>query len=272
VWLLAPEKHILFVAKTQIFDDKNVVKTGTHKGVSELYEYSLMHEGTTMTKSIYISAAALLLATPSFAGGLSTPIVEQAPVVATVAPQVMPAWSGGYVGANVNFGKSSVDANGDFASALADLGYDKSLSEPDGVSGAVRGGYDWQMGRGVYGLGGEYNFGKYEDALTDGADVAGDVKIDNMATIFARAGYAVNDQFMAYGLVGYSWADMSTTVDGESVDLDGVTLGLGGEYKFTQNWSGYGEYTYTDFGDIEGSEGLVEADLQQVKLGLNYRF
>ena len=165
-----------------------------------------------MNKSIYASAAALFIAAPAFAGS---------------------------IGGNINMGYGSADAAGELESFAAEEGFGKNLSEPDGISGSIRGGYDWQMGRGVFGMGAEYNFGKYEGGpegglafLTDGQ---GSVEIEKMATIFARAGYA-------------------------------------GEYKFTQNWSAYGEYSYTDFGDVEGTEGLLEADLQQIKIGVNYRF
>ena len=58
----------------------------------------------------------------------------------------------------------------------------------------------------------------------------------------------------------------------QSEDLDGVTIGFGGEYMFTQNWTGYAEYSYTDFGDIDNTDGQLEADLQQIKFGVNYRF
>jgi len=230
-----------------------------------------------MNKSIYASAAALFISVPAFAGIIDAPVMEQASMIVS-APQATPVWSGGYVGGNINLGYGSLDAAGELAALLAEEGFGKNLSEPDGVSGSIRGGYDWQMGRGVFGLGAEYNFGKYEGGpeggfpeLTDGQ---GNVKIDKMATIFARGGYAFNDQFMAYGLIGYSQAEGTAGIDGdgETFDLDGVTLGLGGEYKLTQNWSAYGEYSYTDFGVVKDTDGQLEADLHQIKIGVNYRF
>ena len=234
-------------------------------------------KGNFMNKSIYASAAALFIAAPAFAGSIDAPVIEQAPMIIS-APQATPVWSGGYVGGNINMGYGSADAAGELESFAAEEGFGKNLSEPDGISGSIRGGYDWQMGRGVFGMGAEYNFGKYEGGPEGGLaflpDGQGSVEIEKMATIFARAGYAVNDQFLAYGLLGYSRADGTASLGGDSVsaDLDGVTFGLGGEYKFTQNWSAYGEYSYTDFGDVEGTEGLLEADLQQIKIGVNYRF
>ncbi len=186
-----------------------------------------------------------------------------------------PAWTGGYVGGNISYGFGSLDANDEAASFLSDEGFSDNLSEPDGVSAALRAGYDWQFGRGVFGLGAEYNFGSYDgDGEGILADSGVEVEIQDMATIFARGGYLVQDNFLAYGLLGYSKAKGEVSLDGDSLseDLDGVTIGFGGEYMFTQNWTGYAEYSYTDFGDVDNTEGLLEADLQQIKFGVNYRF
>ncbi|MFN8684171.1 outer membrane protein [Paracoccus sp. P2] len=159
------------------------------------------------------------------------------------------------------------------------------MTKPDGVSGAIRVGYDWQVGKGVFGLGGEYNLGKYDGGLSGVygdalGELGGDLnlEVEKAATIFARAGYAVNENLLAYGLLGYTWADVDGRAsDGfetysDSTDLDGVTVGIGAEYRFTNNWSGYAEYAYTDFGTVKDTEGNVEATMQQVKLGVNYRF
>ena len=137
----------------------------------------------------------------------------------------------------------------------------------------------------MFGLGGEYNLGKFDGGLSGdyGAivdEIGGDVNVEvkKAATIFARGGYAVNDNLLAYGLLGYTWADgnESASLDGvsesDSVDLDGVTVGLGAEYRFNPNWSGYAEYTHTDFGKVERTDGTLKASLQQVKIGVNYRF
>lgn len=221
----------------------------------------------------YGAALAMLVASPVLAGDLVTPVVEQPVMMAEQAP--VSAWTGGYVGGNISYGFGSLDAKDDLASALATNGFGKNLSEPDGVSGALRAGYDWQFGRGLFGLGAEYNFGSY-DSDGEGA-LAGsgvNVEIKDMATIFARGGYLVKDNFLAYGLLGYSQAEGEATLGGdrESEDLDGVTIGFGGEYMFTQNWTGYAEYSYTDFGDVDNTDGQLEADLQQIKFGVNYRF
>ena len=173
----------------------------------------------------YGAALALFASTPVLAGDLVTPVMEQ-PVMMAEQPPVQ-AWTGGYIGGNISYGFGSLDANDDLASALTTNGLSDNLSEPDGVSGALRAGYDWQFGRGLFGLGAEYS------------QAEGEVSLGG---------------------------------DRESEDLDGVTIGFGGEYMFTQNWTGYAEYSYTDFGDVDNTDGQLEADLQQIKFGVNYRF
>ena len=50
-----------------------------------------------------------------------------------------------------------------------------------------------------------------------------------------------------------------------------LRVGLGAERKFNANWSGYGELSYTDFGDVDAFGG-ANIDSQKIKLGVNYRF
>jgi outer membrane immunogenic protein len=215
------------------------------------------------------AVATALTSTAAISGGINEPILEAVPQVTYAAP--VTGWTGGYVGGNLSFGKGKVKAAGDFADAL---GEDFTFLKPDGASAGVRAGYDWQRGAGVFGVGAEYTFGKYKDSVSDGVGGTLNANVKNAATIFARAGYAVNDNFMAYGLLGYTWAKGTIDYNGmsESADLDGGTIGLGAEYKVNSNWSTYGEYTYTDFGTIKNTDGNLKATLGQVKLGVNYRF
>lgn len=219
------------------------------------------------------SAAALLMAPAVFAGGYVAPVVEAEPVVAVTPVVSVADWSGAYVGANLNYGKGKMKPSDTYLNKMEELGLGRTLPKPEGVSGAVRAGYDWQVGQGVFGLGAEYNVGKYDG--TAGDDPAINVEVKKAATLFARAGYAVNENLLAYGLLGYTWADAESKIEGRpdlKTDLDGVTVGLGGEYRFNPNWSGYAEYAYTDFGKVERTEGQLKASMQQVKLGVNYRF
>lgn len=202
------------------------------------------------------TALAALAAAPSFAGGYVAPIIETAPVVIESAPAIIPAWTGGYVGANLNYGKGELD--------YVDDGDVLSTIKPDGASGAIRGGYDWQMGQGVFGIGAEYNLGKYKDTVEDAS-----YELKNVATIFARAGYAFNDNLLGYGMLGYTRAKLEAPAS-FSETVDGVMAGIGAEYRFNEKWSSYAEYAYSDLGDA--SDTYKDVNLNQVKLGVNFRF
>lgn len=226
-----------------------------------------------MLKTFSCVIGALCLAGAAHAGGYTAPAVETAPAPVVMAP-VAPvySWAGAYVGGNVNYGSGKLKPAGELATfGLGDF------AKPDGVSAALRAGYDWQFGKIVAGLGGEYNFGQYKDGVSAaylGDLPSVDAKIKQVGTVFGRVGYAFNDQWMGYGLLGYSWGKVKFSGSGvsESYNLDGMTYGLGLAYAINQNWSAYGEYTFTDFGKVSGTEGNLKADLQQIKLGVNYRF
>ena len=125
------------------------------------------------------SSLAALAAAPALAGGYVAPVADVEPVVAVTPAPIVGTWAGGYVGANLNYGKAEFDPSDDFA-------------EPDGANFALRGGYDWQRGNGVFGLGAEYNLAKYEDDF-DGVDT----ELKNVGTVFVRAGYAFSEQLLA---------------------------------------------------------------------------
>lgn len=259
-------------------------------------------------KTGFLSFASViaLTAVSATAGGYTPPVVQ--PTVAPVITQ-MPVqagnWAGAYVGGNLSWGKAKVkgtdrlidgasdllsdyfDEPIDAGALLSEAGLGRTFSKPDGFGGAIRAGYDWQSGSVVYGLGGEYNLGKIDGGLESGwrnaLDEVGELigedvpdinfKISKAATLFGRVGYAAGD-WMPYALVGYTWADGKVSALGESVsaDLKGATVGIGAERRFGNNWSGYGEFTYTDFGDVKDADKLIKVNMNQVKFGVNYRF
>jgi opacity protein-like surface antigen len=63
-----------------------------------------------------------------------------------------------------------------------------------------------------------------------------------------------------------------------SANRAGWTIGFGGEFALTANWSAKGEYSYMDFGSrtalaSDGTTFLTsKTDVQVTKIGLNYRF
>ena len=89
-----------------------------------------------------------------------------------------------------------------------------------------------------------------------------------MIDVAGRAGFApAGSNFLVYGLVGWTWADMDASFRIRDVDDDvtlfhnddnfsanGLTFGGGVEWKFTENLSVRGEYRFTDL-DNFGNNG-----------------
>lgn len=217
-----------------------------------------------------IAIAASLIGTAAYAGGPVVPVAEPtlAPAPVVVAPAT--PWQGGYVGGSLVYGDGTVDAKDEAADFLGFFGIDNTLGEPEGFGPALRIGYDWQFNKAVVGLGASYDFNKYDDTKYDVIDT----EVSDIKTLFVRAGYDAG-RWMPYVLAGYSWADGEASIDGlgsESVDLDGYTVGFGASYMITDRWVGFAEYNYTDFGDIDKTDGLLEADLNRLNLGVTYKF
>lgn len=236
-----------------------------------------------MFKQAVAASIAMFLTTPVIAGSIEPAIVEIEPISAPAAEQT--SWSGSYIGGNLGYAKSTLTAEGELAKEAKAEGLGQTAAKLDGATAALRGGHDWQTGKLVFGLGAEYTRGNINGGLTGdwsnhpelaGADV--DFKIKHTTTVFARAGYLINDDYLAYGLLGRTRARVSGSYsfDGErdtgGSTITGTTFGLGAEYRYGTAWSAYGEYSYTDFGDLNDAGDEMDMDLRQVKLGVNFRF
>ena len=102
-------------------------------------------------------------------------------------------------------------------------------------------------------------------------------KIDDLVTVRARAGYAI-DRALLYVTGGYAGAEDKISVPGySSTDWhSGGVIGAGVEYAFTNNISAKAEYLYAPLGDKTYSNGVNSAksdvNLSLVRAGLNYKF
>jgi len=213
------------------------------------------------------------------------------------APIYGPTWAGAYIGVNAGYGwgNSSIDVIGD-AVTLADftgIGIPTSVKvSPKGFLGGATAGYNWQHGKLVYGIEGDFDFAtiKGSGSATAGVFVnSGAEKIDMFSTVRGRLGYTVWDSFLVYGTGGLamghaklssSLADaVSTDGNSDSKWLVGWTVGAGAEYQLSRSWSVKGEYLYYSLGKIQtsytvGPVETVEAQFKGniVRLGLNYHF
>lgn len=161
---------------------------------------------------------------------------------------------------------------------------------PSGFLGGGQLGYNWQTGWVVWGVEGDF----------DGTDIKGNAACFPcsththwLATVSGRVGGVVLDRILAYVKGGGAWKDTNYsatdqfginfppgTTTSTTTTRSGWLVGLGVEYAFTNNWSGFIEYDYMDFGTDTinfvtpaGTFGASITDkLSEVKGGLNYKF
>ncbi|CAA2142538.1 outer membrane protein [Hyphomicrobium sp. ghe19] len=167
-------------------------------------------------------------------------------------------WQGAYVGINGGYGWS----NSNFA-------------KPEGGYGGAQVGYNWQRGRLVFGIEGDFQGGDIGGTKTTAFDDKVRSDINWFSTVRGRVGIATGP-WLIYGTGGVAFADVDTRVRFDNGDKwkssgtqTGYAVGGGVEWAFTQNWSAKAEYLYVGLG--EDALG-VNNDFQTVRLGLNYKF
>ncbi len=241
-----------------------------------------------MRKFLLGTAALMALVSPAVSADMRAPVYK-APL------SIVPVWSwtGCYVGGH---------AGGLWATAKewtvrtpGGAFYGESLGghDVDSWLGGAQAGCDYQFAGGfVIGIAGDY-------ALTDAEGfhdsvrefgVAYHSKVKSLATVTGRIGYAW-DRFLGYVKSGGAWERdnywATTIVLGTAYTAretrSGWTIGVGGEYAFTNVLSGFVEYNYADFGtrqvgftpQISGL-GPAFVDIKEtksvVRAGLNFRF
>jgi outer membrane immunogenic protein len=204
-------------------------------------------------------------------------------------------WSGSYVGVEGGYAHSSVDFD-------ADVTRFDDTHQKDGYLGGIYAGHDWQSGKFVYGVVGDFDFVGMHDttfgdeaAFTGGKGEAYTYDLDWVATARLRAGYAATDRLLAYATGGvaaghfqatsYSGPTFvpappfflpSSTSNFSGVKFGGV-IGLGAEYALADKWSLKAEYLHYMFDKIvPGPGGTAGASfrpsLDTVKFGVAYRF
>jgi outer membrane immunogenic protein len=150
-----------------------------------------------------------------------------------------PAWQGLYAGANVGFGDG-------------------------GAVGGAQIGYNWQSGRFVYGLEGDFSLTSIEEeACLGGMCIS--ASIDWFATVRGRAGYLVDPNILVYGTAGVgivSWS-MDSNIPGLSLP-DGtetdLIFGIGVEGRINDTMTAKLELLTGD-----------ELDGEVIRAGLNFK-
>lgn len=145
-------------------------------------------------------------------------------------------WTGAYAGAQLGF--ADVDSSVPGVSG-------------DGFIGGFTGGYDWDLGSWVIGLGADFDFADID--LGTAAD------LEEVWRIKFRSGYKIGAG-LAYGTAGYANAD--TDVLG---DDDGYFIGAGYEQRLAPNFSIGGELIYHEFNNFNSTPTDVDATTVQVR-------
>jgi len=252
--------------------------------------------------------------------GFGSAIAADMPVKARPIPVALFNWTGFYVGAHGGGMWSDKDWTercstfppGTPCVAIDPGGPFRASGGPSSVIGGVQAGYNWQAGKYVIGVEGDWAWSGKENCAPITGNPNGFYqievsaacsRIDSFGTFAARFGIAL-DRVLLYGKAGGAWVhdsyvarctglgncngfppgtDLTTRVGNDRV---GWMLGVGAEYAFTANWSVKAEYNYIDLGtDTVRLQTVVFApfinsvhdiDIRQrmsvAKVGVNYRF
>lgn len=248
-----------------------------------------------------------------FAAVATTTLAVAAPAMA----QGEDNWSGFYVGGalggawgDTSTATSATPGGGPIVIPPADLARiaaDGADSDnPSGFTGGLESGYNYVSGSWLFGL--ETDYSAFDvsqsksNTFTSGLLIAPplqltvtqEISTDWLWTLRGRVGY-VSGPWMVYGTGGlaaskvqYDIGFSNTRTPPETASQSfsdtktGWTVGFGGAYALTPNWSMKGEYLYTDLGDIRGTlntpNGFVNVTSQSeitaniFRVGVDYRF
>jgi outer membrane immunogenic protein len=217
---------------------------------------------------------ALLAATSLVALGSIASAADLArPALAYRTPVYAFSWTGCYIGGHVGWGKSQATDKVQFDDVTADETehfFNNNYSTSGAVYG-VHGGCNYQTGRYVVGIEGDYSWSsRTNDNLNFplGADSASfSTRLDNLASIRGRAGIA-DDRLLLYVTAGAAWAkfnysfvlnDSDTTTNAASLSFspNGMVFGAGMEYAMTNQIILRAEYLHYTFGQQYGLPALA---------------
>ena len=219
---------------------------------------------------------------PALAGSFTVAPVAPVAPPAHVAP-IRDRWDGHYAGITLGYGFHGRDRVGL-----------RPPSPPDEIGtlrvrGALLGvqlGANWQHGRFVYGIEGGANLSYIRDSFdtVDGHEAS--MRINPVGEVRGRLGFAHGDTLL-YAAGGLSAGRVRYAVSGPASlppDADiastftqfGWNLGLGVEHAINRDWSVRGEYSYTDLGGRDLSDGTYTTratpNFHSIRIGINRSF
>lgn len=239
-------------------------------------------------------AATVAMAVLAGIGGASA---ADLPARVTKAPMAAPVvtynWTGCYLGGNVGGGWANTRQ--EFA-LVPFTGIGFSDSRGSAVVGGAQIGCDYQFDRFVFGVQGQFDFGRVNSSQVEPLfpNFTSTAQTKQIFTATARAGYLVSPSVLAYVKGGGAWAQtyltsissvpVSFLSESASVDRSGWTVGGGVEWMFSPGWSVFAEYNYMDFGtklvryvsgpNTTGAPNTLNVNLttQTALVGVNYKF
>ncbi|MFG1205053.1 outer membrane protein [Xanthobacter aminoxidans] len=233
-----------------------------------------------MKRFLLATVALAALSAPAAAADLAT----KYPVKAVAVVPVF-SWTGFYIGANVGYGGDSFNYDVNyFGAPVANASLHSSGFF---VGGQI--GYNYQFANNVV-LGVETDLQWSDISGTASASVlalpvvSAGSSVDYFGTIRARLGYAI-DRFLPYITGGVAYGKTATNASllgvplfSESSTNWGWTVGAGGEFAITNNWTFKAEYLYVDLGSndltlpIGGYTVSNDTKFHTFKAGVNYKF
>jgi outer membrane immunogenic protein len=227
-----------------------------------------------------LAVAIMLPASSAFAADLDVPPPDN------LRPATFD-WSGPYLGI---FGAAiavdgTYDATCTAAAPCAVPTYTDIEHSGIGYAGGILGGWNYQMDSFVMGIEGDWAFGGTV-ATNDEPGIDTDLSFNNIATLRARAGFAL-DNTLLYFTGGLAAVDMEfgavmSSTESDSAWVYGWTVGGGLEHAFSDRLSGRLEYLYVglddaDFSMTDAALTTLDAtqsidDMHMVRVGLTYNF
>jgi len=245
-------------------------------------------------KKLLLATVALsaLIAAPAMAADLARPVYKAAPP----PPVYAYSWTGCYIGGHVG-GLWTHKEWFDRDPASLTFGQSDGTHDPSGFLGGIQGGCDYQFAGGfVIGIAGDYAWTNAEATSTSVLFVGqtNHSRVKGLASVTGRFGYAW-DRFLGYVKGGGAWENddhdyvniTPVALGGcactgtASASRSGWTVGVGGEYAFTNFLTGFAEYNYYDFGTrnitFSQTDGFtfvygIKETKSVFKVGLNLRW
>jgi len=242
----------------------------------------------------FLSAASFctLLVGPAFAADM--------PTKAPPPPPAGYSWTGFYLGLNGGYGvgRNASNTTNFTNPPPGTLQFVDSFKlVPEGWSGGIQAGYNWQIDRWV--LGAELDFqgaNQKDSACIVCSPVGGGFLVEQKmpwyGTVRARLGWAAGP-VLSYVTAGWAFARINndltifvptfpTTGTSTHETKSGWTIGTGVEAALAGNWTAKVEYLYMDLGTTSvpfttsgtgGSRTALESEIRNriVRVGLNYR-